>query len=45
MYMAFVQPTAMQLIWSVFAVAVIVALFALHHLYLEEKHKKAKKRR
>ena len=34
------EPTPMQLVWSIFAVAVIVLLFTLYHLHLERKNKK-----
>ncbi len=33
-------PTPMQMVWSVFAVATIVFLFAIYHLHLESKNKK-----
>src|SRR3989344_3786503 len=34
------EPTPMQLVWSIFAVAAIVLLFTIYHLHLEGKGKK-----
>lgn len=34
------EPTPMQLVWSIFAVAAIVLLFTIYHLHLEGKSKK-----
>ena len=34
------EPTPMQLVWSIFAVAAIVLLFTVYHLHLEGKSKK-----
>lgn len=37
--MVLAELTPMQLIWSIFTVAVIVMLFVLYHLHLEKRHK------
>lgn len=38
------NPTPMQLVWSIFAVAVIVFLFAAYHQHLEHVNKNVKKK-
>jgi len=40
--MSFVTMTPMQVVWSIFAVAVIVLLFTLYHMHLEKKTVKRK---
>ncbi len=35
-----VTPTPIQLVWSIFAVAVIVILFTIYHVHLEKTQRK-----
>lgn len=41
--MALAELTPMQIVWSIFATAVIVMLFTLYHMHLEKKGKSKKK--
>ena len=40
--MSFATLTPMQVVWSIFAAAVIVLLFTLYHMHLEKKAGKKK---